>query len=39
MAQMNLSTKHKETHGHREETCSYQKKQEREWDTWGVWVG
>ena len=38
MAQINLSTKKKQTHRHREQTCGLQGGGEREWDELGVWV-
>ena len=34
---MNLSTKYKETHGHREQTCGYQGGRGKKWDGWEVW--
>ena len=37
MAEMNLSTKQKETHGHEAQTCSCQEGGEGEWDGLGVW--
>ena len=37
MAQMNLSTKQKQTHRYREQTRGYQEGGEREWDGLGVW--
>ena len=37
MAQMNLSTKQKQTHGHKEQTCDCQEGEGREWGRWGVW--
>ena len=37
MAQMNLSTKEKQTHGHREWTCGCQGGGDRKWEGWGVW--
>ena len=36
-AKMNLSTKQKETHRHREQTCGCHGGGGREWDGWGVW--
>ena len=36
MAQINLSTKQKQTHRHREETCGCQDGGGREWDGWGL---
>ena len=36
MAQMNLSTKQKQTHRHREQTCGCQGRGGREWDGLGV---
>ena len=38
MAQVNLSTKQKQTHKHGEQTCDCQGGVGREWDGWGVWV-
>ena len=37
MAQMNLPTKQKQTHRHREQTCGYLGEWRREWDGLGVW--
>ena len=37
MAQMNLSTKLKQTHRHREQTCGCQGGGGKKWDGWGVW--
>ena len=37
MAHMILSTKQKQTHRHREQTCICQGGWEREGDGWGVW--
>ena len=37
MIQMNLSTKQKQTHRHREQTCGYQGGGEWERDGLGVW--
>jgi len=37
MAQMNLSTKKKQTHGHGEQTCGCQGGWRREWDGLEVW--
>ena len=34
---MNLSTKQKQTHRNREQTCGYQGEEEREQDGEGVW--
>ena len=37
MTQMNLPTKQKQTHRHREQICGCQGEEGREWDGWGVW--
>ena len=37
MAEANLSTKQKQTHRHREQSCGCQGGGVREWDGWGVW--
>jgi len=37
MAQMNLSTEKKQTHGHGEQTCGFQGGRGMEWDGLGVW--
>ena len=37
MAQMNLSTEKKQTHGHGEQTCGCQMAAGREWVGLGVW--
>ena len=37
MAQKNLSTEKKQTHGHREQTCGCQGGGGREWDGLEVW--
>ena len=37
MAQMNLSTKQKQTQGHREQTCGCQVGGARKWDGRGIW--
>ena len=39
MSQMNLSTKQKQTMGHREQTCGFQGGGQRKWDGhgWEVW--
>ena len=37
MVQMNLPTKQKQTHRHREQTCGCQGRGGREWDRLGVW--
>ena len=37
MAQMRLSTKQKQTHGHREQTCSRQGGKGKKWHGWEVW--
>ena len=34
---MDLSTKQKQTHGHKQQTCSCQGGGERKWDRWGDW--
>ena len=34
---MNLSTKQKQTHGYREQTCGCQGRGGKKWDEWGVW--
>ena len=34
---MNLSTKHKQTHSKREQTCDCQGRERREWDEREVW--
>ena len=39
MTQMNLSTKLKQTHRHREQTCGCQGGEGREWDGWEFGVG
>ena len=39
MAQMNLSTKQKQTHIHREQTCGCQGEEGRKWDGQGFGVG
>ena len=36
MAQINLSTKQKQTQRYREQTCGCQGKGVRKWDGWGV---
>ena len=37
MAQISLSTKEKQAHRHREQTCGCQGGRGREWDGWGIW--
>ena len=37
MAQINLSTKQKHTHRHREQICGCQGEEGRDWDGLGVW--
>ena len=37
MTQMNLYTKQKQTHSHREQTCGCQGRRGEEWDGLGVW--
>ena len=37
MAQINLSSEQKQTHGHRVQTCGCQGGRGREWDGWAVW--
>ena len=39
MTQRKISTKQKQTHRHREQTCGCQRGEERERNGWGVWVG
>ena len=34
---MNLFTKQKQTHGHREQACGCQGPGWEKWDGWGVW--
>ena len=36
MAQMNISTKLKQTHSHREQTCGCQGEGDRQWDGLGI---
>ena len=37
MAQINLFTRQKQTHGHREQTHGCQGREEKKWDGQGVW--
>ena len=37
MAHMNISTKQKQTHRHREQTYSCQGRGWKKWDGWGFW--